>query len=94
MRVTASSTILAIRPSNEIPAASAASGSSDVSVSPGIAFASSNVSSPVLSSSIRSTRAKPEQPSVAYAASASSCARAVASGPMSAGHTNAVRPIS
>ena len=45
--------------SKEIPAASAACGSSEVSVRPGIAFASSTVSSPEPSSSIRSTRAKP-----------------------------------
>ena len=45
--------------SKEMPAASAACGSSDVSVSPGIAFASSTVSSPRRASSIRSTRAKP-----------------------------------
>ena len=42
-----------------IPAASAACGSSDVSVSPGIAFASSTLQLAVASSSIRSTRAKP-----------------------------------
>ena len=78
--------------SKPIPAASAASGSSDVSVRPGIAFASSTVSSSP--SVIRSTRAKPAQPSVFHVASASSWARSVSSGDRSAGQTKRVRPIS
>jgi len=49
--------------SKPIPAASAASGSRLVSVSPGTTFVSSTTSSPVSSSSIRSTRATPRQPS-------------------------------
>ena len=61
--------------SKPMPAASAASGSSDVSVRPGIALASSTVSSSP--ASIRSTRANPAQPSVFQVASASSWARAV-----------------
>ena len=43
---------------------------------------------------IRSTRAKPAQPSVFHVASASSCARSVTSGGRSAGQTKRVRPIS
>ena len=49
--------------SKPIPAASAACGSRLVSVRPGIALASSTYSSPSRASSIRSTRAKPRQPS-------------------------------
>lgn len=48
--------------SNEMPAASAASGSRLVSVSPGIGLTSSTYSSPVAVSSMRSTRAKPAHP--------------------------------
>ena len=54
-----------IRPtsrSSQISAASAASGSRLVSVSPGTTFVSSTDSSPVSSSSIRSTRATPWHP--------------------------------
>ena len=73
-RATARSSTRATNASKPIPAASAASGSNDVSVRPGIALASSTVSSSP--SVIRSTRAKPAQPSVFQVASASSCARA------------------
>ena len=55
----ARSSTRSISASKEMPAASAACGSSDVSVRPGIALASSTSSSPVASSSMRSTRAKP-----------------------------------
>ena len=58
-RASARSSTRSTNASNEMPAASAACGSSDVSVRPGIALASSTVSSPVADSSIRSTRAKP-----------------------------------
>ena len=60
--------------SNPTPAASAASGSRLVSVSPGIAFASSTWSSPLSRSSSRSTRAKPSSPSARVDRSASSWA--------------------
>ena len=78
------------------PAASAASGSSDVSVSPGIALASSSVSSPRRRPRASGRRARsPSSRASRRRPSASSCARAVASGAdQSAGHTNAVRPIS
>ena len=59
VRASASSSTRSISASKEMPAASAAWGSSEVSVRPGIALASSTVSSPVASSSIRSMRAKP-----------------------------------
>ena len=58
-RASARSSTRSTKSAKEIPAASAACGSSDVSVSPGIAFASSTVGSPRRASSIRSTRAKP-----------------------------------
>ena len=49
--------------SKSMPAASAACGSRLVSVRPGTTLISSTISSPLSSSSIRSTRAKPWQPS-------------------------------
>ena len=59
VRASARSSTRSTKAANEMPAASAACGSNDVSVRPGIAFASSTVSSPLSASSIRSTRAKP-----------------------------------
>ncbi len=66
----AASTIRPISSSNPIPAASAAWGNRLVSVSPGIASASSTYSSSVPDSSIMSTRANPDSPSSAYTSSA------------------------
>jgi uncharacterized protein len=62
-RVNALCRIRATSVSKKISAASAASGSRLVSVRPGTTLVSSTVSSPVDSSSIRSTRATPWQPS-------------------------------
>ena len=59
----ASSRIRPTSSSKPIPAASAACGSRLVSVRPGIGFASSTVQLAARASSIRSTRAKPSQPS-------------------------------
>ena len=89
VRSTARSSMRATNSSKLMPAASAASGSNDVSVSPGMALASRTVSSSP--ASIRSMRAKPAQPSVFQVASASSWAREVTSGGRSAGQTKRVR---
>src|SRR5204863_491517 len=70
-RSTASSMIRETSSSNPIPAASAAIGKRLVSVSPGIAFASSTSGRPSVSS-IRSTRANPVQPSAEYIREAAS----------------------
>ena len=80
--------------SNEIPAASAASGRRLVSVSPGMGLTSSTNSSLVELSSIRSTRAKPAQPSSPYVSSAISPARVATVSSIWAGQTKRVRPIS
>ena len=78
-----------------MPAASAACGSSDVSVMPGIALASSTVSSPrrVVEHEVDAREAAAAE-HVARPRSASSCARSVTSSGSSAGQTNSVRPIS
>ena len=68
-----------------MPASSAAWGSRLVSVSPGIALTSSTNSSPLASSSIRSTRAKPAAAEQPVRASASSCARVGDSSPQLGG---------
>lgn len=80
--------------SNEIPAASAASGRRLVSVSPGMGLTSSTNSSLVELSSMRSTRAKPAQPSRPYVSSAISPARVATVSSIWAGQTKRVRPIS
>ena len=75
-----------------MPAASAAIGKSEVSVSPGIEL-TSRTCGPA-ESSIRSTRAKPSQRSASQVATAAAVTASVSSAPRAAGQSNRVRPIS
>ena len=80
------------RCSKDIPAASAAWGRRLVSVRPGIALASRTQGPSA--ARIRSTRAKPSQPSARQVARAASVTAARSVGERSAGQTKRVRPIS